>query len=66
MAAIGAPTDPPTSALHPQVIRSCTFECVSQTTHTFNQKSGAIIALVENSKNAGSTGLSWDLRQKLG
>src|SRR5262249_27237408 len=63
--AIAPPTDPPTSALHPQVIRSCAFLCVSQITHTFNQKSRAKIAAVENSKNVGSTGLSWDLRQKL-
>src|SRR5262249_19528835 len=63
--AIAPPTDPPTSALHPQVIRSCAFACVAQIPHTFNQKSWAKIAAVENSKNAGSTGLSWDLRQKL-
>src|SRR6516164_1889264 len=36
--AIGPPTDPPTSALHPQVIRSCAFSCVAQNTHTVNQK----------------------------
>src|SRR6516162_4508371 len=36
--AIGPPTDPPTSALHPQVIRSCAFACVAENTHTFNQK----------------------------
>src|SRR5215472_1321728 len=27
--AIGPPTDPPTSALHPQVIRSCALACVA-------------------------------------
>src|SRR5262249_51049013 len=63
--AICPPIDPPTSALHPQVIRSCASLCVAQNTHAFNQKSRAKIAPAENSKNAGSTGLSWDLRQKL-
>src|SRR5262249_5648693 len=63
--AIGPLTDPPTSALHPQVIRSCALACVSKTTLTFNQKSTAKIESVENPKNAGSTGISLDLRQKL-
>src|SRR6516162_357192 len=63
--AIGPPTDPPTSALHPQVIRSCALAYVSYITHTLNQKSRTKVEPVEKSKNAGSTGLSWDLRQKL-
>src|SRR6516162_2153844 len=37
--AICPPIDPPTSALHPQVIRSYAFSCVAHNTHTFNQKS---------------------------
>src|SRR5215471_17729444 len=57
--AIGPPTDPPTSALHPQVIRSCALACVLKITHTFNQKSRAKIAPVENSKNAGFIRLSY-------
>src|SRR6516162_176261 len=63
--AIGPPTDPPTSASHPQVIRSCASSCGAQHTHTINQKSRAKIEPVENSKKAGSAGLCWDLRQKL-
>src|SRR6516165_7907641 len=42
----------------------CILMCGTQ--HTYAQsKKQAKIAPVENSKRAGSTGLSWDLRQKL-
>src|SRR6516225_9381152 len=42
----------------------CILMCGTQ--HTYVQsKKQAKIAPVENSKRAGSTGLSWDLRQKL-
>ena len=44
------------------------FLCIRMcgTQHTYIQsKKQAKIAPVENSKRAGSTGLSWDLRQKL-
>ena len=42
----------------------CILMCVTQ--HTYVQsKKQAKIAPVENSKRPGSTGLSWDLRQKL-